>query len=196
MDDQAPITQLLAAWREGDAQARDHLLACLYPELRRLAGQLFRRERSDHTLQPTALVHEAWLRLSGSASIDQVDRGHLLAITARLMRQILIDHARRRSRHKRDGGQRLTLSQIGAADSGADGQADTVDLIALDAALEQLEQIDAQKARIVELRYFSGLSIEETAQALASSPATVKRHWQAARLWLYQALQDNPPPPA
>lgn len=200
MSDPAPITQLLAAWRQGDAQARDRLLSCLYPELRRLAGHLFRQERSDHTLQPTALVHEAWLRLSGKASIDQVDRGYLLAITARSMRQILIDHARRRGRHKRDGGQRLTLSQIGAADAGAragaDDEARIVDLIALDAALEQLERIDAQKARIVELRYFSGLSIEETAQAMESSPATVKRHWQAARLWLYQALRENPAPPA
>lgn len=195
MDDQAPITQLLAAWRQGDADARDRLLACLYPELRRLAGHLFQRERGDHTLQPTALVHEAWLRLSGSR-IDQVDRGHLLAITARLMRQVLIDHARSRGRQKRDGGQRLTLSQVDAVGAGGDDAPDTIDLIALDAALEQLERIDAQKAQIVELRYFSGLSIEETAQAMASSPATVKRHWQAARLWLYQALRENPAPPA
>ena len=98
-----PITQLLAAWRQGDTQARDRLLACLYPELRGLAGRLFRQERRDHTLQPTALVHEAWLRLAGQAAIDQADRGYLLAITARLMHQILVDHALRRVRQKRDG---------------------------------------------------------------------------------------------
>ena len=105
MTEPAPITQLLAAWRQGDTQARDRLLACLYPELRRLAGRLFRQERRDHTLQPTALVHEAWLRLAGQAAIDQADRGYLLAISARLMRQILVDHARRRGRQKRDGGE-------------------------------------------------------------------------------------------
>lgn len=179
-----PVTHLLDAWRGGDDAARDRLVAALYPELRRLAEQLFRRERINHTLQPTALVNEAWLRLAGVDSIDGSDRQHLFAVAARLMREILIDHARRRNAAKRDGGERVTLSQVGA---GTDGDAE-VDLVDLDAALQRLDAIDATKARIVELRYFGGLSIEETAEALAMSPATVKRHWQAARTWLFDAL--------
>lgn len=186
----APITQLLSAWRGGDAGARDRLVAALYPELRRLAQQLFRNERGNHTLQPTALVNEAWLRLAGANTLPIEDRGHLLAITARLMREILIDHARRRSAAKRDGGERVTLSGLDVADGGGG-----VDLLGLDNALERLEQIDPVKARIVELRYFGGLSIEETGVATAQSPATVKRHWQAARIWLFNALDDSRPPP-
>lgn len=180
------ITQWLAAWRDGDTDARDRVAAALYPELRRQAQQLFRRERGNHTLQPTALVNEAWLRLAGSHAIDGADRGHLLAISARLMREILIDHARRRSAAKRDGGERITLTGLDVAqvDEG-------IDLIGLDEALERLEQIDPVKARIVELRYFGGLSIEETGAAMAQSPATVKRHWQAARIWLFNALGDG-----
>ncbi len=184
---EAPVTELLTAWRAGDASARDALVTVLYPELRRLAAQLFRGERADHTLQPTALVNEAWLRLSGSSPLAVADRGQLLAIAARLMREILIDHARARNAVKRDGGERVTLSALDTADA----PADAVDLIALDGALDRLEAIDADKARIVELRYFGGLSIEETAQAVSQSPATVKRHWQAARLWLFDALSDG-----
>lgn len=186
----APVTELLSAWREGDARARDALVTALYPELRRLAAQLFRSERSDHTLQPTALVNEAWLRLSGSAPLTIADRGQLLAIAARLMREILIDHARSRAAVKRDGGERVTLSAVDTADT----HAAEVDLIALDGALNRLDSIDAGKARIVELRYFGGLSIEETAQAIGQSPATVKRHWQAARLWLFDALGEGARP--
>ena len=182
----APITQLLSSWRDGDSDARDQLVATLYPELRRIAQGLFRNERANHTLQPTALVNEAWLRLSGSDSIPVEDRGHLLAIAARLMREILIDHARRRDAAKRDGGERITLSGLDVADgSGA------IDLVGLDGALNRLERIDPVKARIVELRYFGGLSIEETGVATEQSPATVKRHWQAARIWLFNALDDG-----
>lgn len=181
---EAPVTHWLLAWREGDTGARNRLIAALYPELRRLAGQLFRRERADHTLQPTALVNEAWLRLSGLSTITGRDRDDLLAITAHLMREILIDHARRRSAAKRDGGERVPLTtRLALADEGEE-----VDLIGLDTALRRLEQVDAVKARIVELRYFGGLSIDETAQAMAISIATVKRHWQAARIWLFDAL--------
>lgn len=176
-------TELLLRWRDGDAAARDELVATLYPELRRLAAQLFRQERNDHTLQPTALVNEAWLRLSAAAPADAADRSHLLGLCARLMREILIDHARRRARVKRDGGERVTLTRLELADSGS-----SVDLIALDAALDRLERVDPVKARLVELRYFGGLSIEQTGEALGQSPATVKRHWQAARLWLFDAL--------
>lgn len=186
----APITQLLSAWCDGDTTARDALLTALYPELRRLAAQQFQRERSNHTLQPTALVHEAWLRLAGSASapLAAADRNHLLGIAARLMREILIDHARSHAAVKRDGGQRVTFSAIDRITA----QRNEVDLIALDDALNRLADLDSDKARIVELRYFGGLSIEETAEAVGQSPATVKRHWQAARLWLYHALDDGP----
>ncbi len=178
----APITQWLASWREGDVEARDHLIASLYPELRRLAQGLFRNERGNHTLQPTALVNEAWLKLSGASALAVEDRRHLLAIAARLMREILIDHARRRDAAKRDGGERVTLSGLDVADT-------EVDLVGLDGALEQLERIDAVKAKVVELRYFGGLGIEETALVIGQSPATVKRHWQAARTWLFNALE-------
>ena len=178
------ITQLLDQWREGDASARDRLAASLYPELHRLAGRLFQRERSDHTLQPTALVNEAWLRLSQNALLQATDRNRLLAIGAHLMREILIDHARRHTSAKRDGGERVTLSLL--ADT---GDAPEADLIALHEALEKLEAISPAYARVVELRYFGGLSIEETAQAMELSPATVKLHWQAARVWLFDALK-------
>ena len=189
-----PVTELLISWREGDTGARDELITALYPELRRLAGQLFRRERSDHTLQPTALVNEAWLRLSGSAAIAAADRSQLMGIAARLMREILIDHARARAAGKRDGGERLTLLAI----DGVHQRANEIDLIALDGALDRLERLDVNKARIVELRYFGGLSISETGAALGQSEATVKRHWQAARLWLFDALAEPgcPAPPA
>lgn len=182
----APVTKLLEAWRAGDTPARDALVTALYPELRRLAQQLFQRERSDHTLQPTALVNEAWLRLSGTAPAA-ADRAQLFAIAARLMREILIDHARGRAAIKRDGGERITLSAIDAAPTST-GQ---IDLIALDDALNRLERLDSNKARIVELRYFGGLSIDETGTALGQSQATVKRHWQAARIWLYDALSQD-----
>ena len=183
---EAPVTEWLSAWREGDTEARDRLVQVLYPELRKLAGQAFRRERSDHTLQPTALVNEAWLRLSGTSNPEGADRAHLLTVAARLMREILIDHARRRAASKRDGGNRIDLDELELAD---DSQ--HVDLVGLDSALVRLEQVDAIKARIVELRYFGGMSIDETSDALAISPATVKRHWQAARIWLYNALSES-----
>lgn len=182
----APVTKLLAAWRGGDTPSGDALVTALYPELRRLAQQLFRRERSDHTLQPTALVNEAWLRLSGNAPAA-ADRAQLFAIAARLMREILIDHARARAALKRDGGERVTLSAIDLASEGAS----EIDLIALDSALNRLERLDSNKARIVELRYFGGLTVEETGKVLGMSQATVKRHWQAARIWLYDALGDH-----
>ncbi|MCK9539244.1 ECF-type sigma factor [Dokdonella sp.] len=185
------VTQMLTAWRAGDEEARDRLIGVLYPELRRLAGQLFSRERADHTLQPTALVNEAWLRLSGVSVGNSQDRHHLLALLARSMRQILIDHARARAAAKRDGGRRMDLDGLEIADD-----ANAIDLIGLDAALERLERIDSLKARIVELRYFTGMSVEDTADALDLSPATVKRHWQAARLWLYAALEGGASPGA
>lgn len=184
------VTQLLSDWRGGDAQARDRLVALLYPELRRLAEQIFRSERSDHTLQPTALVNEAWLRLAGASAVAVDHRAHLFAIAARLMREILVDHARSRGRLKRDGGERVTLSRLELPGG------DDPDLLDLDSALERLERIDAAKARVVELRYFGGLGIDEISAVTAQSPATVKRHWHAARLWLFHALSEAAPSPA
>lgn len=183
------FTQLLSAWRQGDASARDRLVEAAYPELRRIANRQLAGERRNHTLQPTALVNEAWLRLSGTAQIDWQDRSHFVRITARLMREILVDHARRYSAAKRDGGERVGLTNLAIADERAE-----VDVVGLDAVLAQLEQIDPDKGRIVELRYFGGLTIEETAVALELSPATVKRHWQAARIWLFDALSAGGTP--
>ena len=180
-------TQLLHDWRAGSLEARDRLVALLYGELRGLAARQFGRERADHTLQPTALVSEAYQRLAALERIDWRDRAHFIGVAARLMREILIDHARRRNAAKRDGGERVTLSGLEIA---AD---EALDLVDLDEALVRLERIDPVKARIVELRYFGGLSIEETGQVLEQSPATVKRHWQAARVWLFDALGDAPP---
>lgn len=187
--DTEDVTQMLGAWRAGDTAARDRLIAILYPELRRLAQQLFRREARCLTLQPTALVNEVWLRLAGCATPDAVNRSHLLAISARLMREVLVDHARRRNAAKRDGGQRLSLTHPDANIVDERNTAQTTDMLDLDRALEQLQRIDAVKAQLVELRYFGGLSIEETGVVLGQSPATVKRHWQAARLWLHNAIQ-------
>ena len=186
MSDSPPhisLTELLQAWRAGDTGARDRLVDAVYPELRAIAGRQLANERRNHTLQPTALVNEAYLRLGGVARVDWQNRTHFVRIVARLMRDILVDHARRRHAAKRDGGIRVTLTGIDIPEHSAD-----LDVVRLDAALAQLEELDAEKARIVELRYFGGLTIEETADALDSSPATVKRHWQAARVWLHEAL--------
>ena len=184
----ADITVLLAAWRRGDTSARDRLVRVVYPELRAVADRQLRGERAGHTLQPTALVNEAYLRLSGLDRIDWQDRSHFVRMAARLMREILVDHARRRDAAKRDGGQRVTLTGLELADEAGD-----IDVIGLDAALARLERIDPDKGRVVELRYFGGLTVEETAEAMAISPATVKRHWQAARAWLHDALTAPPP---
>ena len=179
------FTQLLADWRRGDAAARERVIALAWPELRAVAGRQLAAERRGHTLQPTALVNEAYLRLSGLDRIDWNDRAHFVRVAAKLMREILVDHARRRSALKRDGGERITLDGLElSADEG-------IDVVGLDAALTRLEEVDATKARIVELRYFGGLTIEETAEAIGASPATVKRHWQAARAWLFDALGDQ-----
>lgn len=181
------FTQLLSAWRRGDPAARDRVISAAYAELHAVADRQLAGERRNHTLQPTALVNEAYLRLSGLERIDWRDRAHFVRVAARLMREILVDHARRRNAAKRDGGERITLAGIELA--GDAGEA--VDIVAIDEALARLEALDATKGRIVELRYFGGLTIEETAEAMALSPATVKRHWQAARAWLFDALSDR-----
>lgn len=182
------FTAWLSAWRQGDLSARDRLVDAVYPELRAIAQRQIAGERSGHTLQATALVNEAYLRLSGLDRIEWRDRVHFVHMAARVMREVLVDHARRRSAHKRDGGERLSLTGLELA-AGEEGG---IDIEALDGALAALERLDADKARIVELRYFGGLTIEETAEALGLSPATVKRHWQVARTWLHEALSDQP----
>ena len=184
----AAATRLLARASEGDDRAVEQLLPLVYDELRRLAGGYLRRERPGQTLQATALVHEAYVRLIKDRGQPWHDRAHFIGIAARSMRQILVERARRRRAAKRWGGQeRITLDErvLGVA-----APAGGVDLVALDAALERLAALDAQQARIVELRYFGGLTVEDTAAALDISPATVKRHWTVARAWLKRELAD------
>ncbi|MGH9411837.1 MAG: sigma-70 family RNA polymerase sigma factor [Vicinamibacterales bacterium] len=169
----------------GDRVALETVLPDVYGELRRLASHYLRGERPGQTLQPTALVHEAYLRLRGDRPDRWQNRAHFCAIAAHVMRQILIERARARGAQKRGGGQpRVTFDESLAA---AAPQSD-VDLLSLDAALERLAALDPSQARIVELRFFGGLSIEETADALSISPATVKRHWTLARAWLLKEL--------
>ena len=181
------FTAWLSAWRQGDLASRDRLVDAVYPELRAIAQRQLGGERAGHTLQATALVNEAYMRLSGLERIEWQDRVHFVHMAARVMREVLVDHARRRAAHKRDGGQRVSITSLDLPD-GEDGG---IDVAALDGALDALERFDAEKAKIVELRYFGGLTIEETAEALGSSPATVKRHWQVARTWLHDALSDQ-----
>ncbi len=170
-------------WKTGDASALETLLPLVYDELHRLASYYLSSERSDHTLQSTALVHEAYLRLIEPSSLDIESRAHFFGIAARVMRHILVDHARARSASKRGGGCVITLDE-----SAQLLQKQDPDLIALDDALNELARLDEQQARIVELRFFAGLSIAETSRALEISPATVKRDWSNARLWLYREL--------
>ncbi len=180
-----PVSELLAQWRAGDEESLRRLLPLVYRELRRLAHYHLRRERPGHTLQTTALVHEAYLALIKQEPVNFENRAHFFGICANLMRQILVQYARHRNAAKRDGGYKLTLD-----DAGALPQTRGIDLIALDDALNGLAKLDPQQSRIVELRFFGGLSIEETSQALGMSPATVKRHWTTARLWLRNEINE------
>jgi RNA polymerase sigma factor (TIGR02999 family) len=183
------ITALLVRWRSGDQQALDALMPLVYDELRRVAQHYLRRERSDHTLQSTALVHEAYLRLAGQSQPQWQNRAHFFGIAAHLMRQILVEHARGRGAAKRGGNAlRLELDE-----SLATAQQTDVDVIALDVALQQLSELDAQQGRIVELRFFGGLTIEDTSEVLGVSPATVKRDWVTARAWLFRAMKGEAP---
>ncbi len=183
------VTELLRAWSDGDDAALEQLIPLMEAELRRLARGYMGRERQGHTLQTTALVNEAFLRLTDARQIRWQDRAHFLGISARLMRRVLVDYARRRGFHKRGGGaQRVTLHEAVATASDP-----AVDVLALDRALEALEKIDARKSRIVELRFFGGLSVEETAEVLKVSTDTVKRDWRLAKLWLLRELQGENP---
>jgi len=178
------ITQLLIAWNQGDQEARDKLMPFVYSELRRLARSYLRRERPDHTLQPTALVHEAYLRLIDQSRVNWQNRAHFFGAAARLMRQILINHAEARRAAKRGGeAERISLNDV---DHFAVEQ--EIDLIALNEALKNLERIDPSQGQVVELRYFSGLTIEEIAEVMGVAPATVKREWSTARAWLRREL--------
>ncbi len=187
--DREDLTELLIAWGEGNEQARDELLHGIYDELRALAACFLRGERPDHVLQPTALVHDAYLRLVDQKRVAWQDRAHFFGFAARIMRQILVDHARRRAARKRGGdraGERLSLSGLLAADGER-----PIDAIELDEGLERLAELDERQARIVELRFYTGLSVEETAVALDTSESTVKREWRLARAWLLKWLRGE-----
>ena len=179
------VTELLAAWGAGDAGASNALVPLVYEELRRQARRALRREGEGHTLQATALVHEAWLRLDGQRDARWESRSQFLAVAAQTMRRVLVDHARARNALKRGAGDvQITLGDAGAVPHSADA----MDVLALDDALARLAVMDPRKARLVELRYFAGLSIPEAAAALGVSQATVIRDWAVARMWLRREL--------
>jgi RNA polymerase sigma-70 factor (ECF subfamily) len=186
-DESPDVTGLLLAWREGDAAAGERLLPAIYDELHRQAARAMRREGDAHTLQATALVHEAYLRLVDQRRIEWRSRAHFFGVAAQMMRRVLVDHARTRLAAKRGGAmQRVTLGDVDAGGGASSG--DELDVLALHEALERLAALDPDQARLVELRYFGGLGIEDTAEALGVSPATVKREWAVARAWLRREL--------
>ena len=187
----ADVTKLLQQWTVGGEDALDKLIPPVYAELRRLAASYLRRERRDHTLQATALVHEAFLRLVDQRDVRWQNRAHFFGIAAQLMRRILVDHARAHAASKRgDGARPVSLDDALVVAPAAD-----TDLLALDEALMHLAAVDPQQARIVELRFFGGLTIDETAEVLQVSPATVGRDWIMAKSWLYAELGTGPATP-
>ena len=181
------VTLLLRAWGDGSKEALDRLAPLVYRELRQIAGRMMAAERPNHTLQATALVNEAYLRLVDAREVNWQDRAHFFAICARAMRQILVDHARTRGSAKRGGDQVV----IELDDALAAGTSPEANLLELDDALNRLAQLDPRKSQVVELRFFGGLSLEETAEVLKTSPRTVKRDWQLARAWLYRELSGK-----
>ena len=183
----AEVTELLRRWSGGDVAARESLVPLVYDELRRLARYYLASQRSDHTLQSTAIVHEAYLRLAGRDNVHWENRSHFFAVAAQLMRRILVDHARKRNAAKR-GGAQLTLLVDEAVEPSSQRE---LDLVALDDALQGLAELDERQSRIVELRFFGGLSIEDTSRLLEISPATVKREWSTARAWLYEEISGR-----
>jgi RNA polymerase sigma factor (TIGR02999 family) len=183
------VTELLRAWSDGDDAALERLMPLVEAELRRLAATYMSRERRGHTLQTTALINEAFLRLTDARSVRWQDRAHFLGIAARLMRRVLVDHARSRGYRKRGGdARRVTLDEelIASPDP-------ALDLVALDRALDALAKTDPRKSQVIELRFFGGLSVEEAAQVLRVSPDTVKRDWRLAKLWLLRELEGEHP---
>ncbi|HEY0727144.1 MAG TPA: sigma-70 family RNA polymerase sigma factor [Pyrinomonadaceae bacterium] len=180
------LTGLLVEWRDGDQAALERLIPLVYDQLRRIAHRYVRHERNGHTLQTSALVNEAYLRLADQKVVWQ-NRAHFFAVTARVMRHILIDHARRR-RYAKHGGE---ARQVSLGDAEGMSLERAAELIALEEALDELAQLDQRKSRVVELRYFGGLSLEETAEALNISLMTVRRDWRAAKTWLYRRLKET-----
>jgi RNA polymerase sigma factor (TIGR02999 family) len=181
------VTELLRDWSAGRQEARDELLRLVYEPLRAIAERHLHHEREGHTLQPTALVHELYLRLVDQRQVEWNDRNHFFAVSAQVMRRILVDHARRRKSEKRGGG--VVPLTIGAALDVA--STETFDVIALDDALEGLSKVFPQQAKLVELRFYGGLTIDQTAAVLGISPATVSREWTLARAWLRRALTQG-----
>jgi RNA polymerase sigma factor (TIGR02999 family) len=183
------VTQLLVSWSHGDQAALEQLMPLVYGELRRLASAYLRHERSNHTLQSTALVHEAFMRLVGQQSVAWRNRAHFFAIAAQMMRRILVDYARAQRREKRGSGA-VKLELDAALAEGLDSGPD-VDILALNGALDELSRLDSRQGRVVELRFFAGLSIEETAEVMNLSPASIKREWNTARAWLFREMTRN-----
>jgi RNA polymerase sigma factor (TIGR02999 family) len=181
------VTQLLADWSRGDKSALDKLFPLVHAELRRIAQRQISQERPGHTLQATALVNEVYLKLAGQKGFELQDRAHFFAVCAQVMRHILVDYARTRTREKRGGDAiKVSLDEVAVI---SDQQAEQI--VALDEALQTLERLDPQKGKIVELRYFAGLSIEETAKLLDTSPRTVRREWQRSKAWLYRMINEG-----
>ena len=191
MDGSAPspqeITEILHEWQSGSREALDRLIPLVYSELHTLASRQLAREWRHNRLQTTVVVNEAYVKLFGQREVDWQNRGHFFAIAAQVMRRILVDHARRDLRGKRGGGS-LHVQLEDAASQPTEHSMDALDALALDRALQELEQLDPDQGRIVELRFFGGLTVQETAAALGISPATVKREWALAKAWLYRAL--------
>jgi len=183
----AQITRLLHDWRSGDREALDRLIPLVYDELRVIASRHMSHEWRGAAIQTTALVNEAYVKLAGQRSVDWQNRAHFFAIAAQVMRRILLDDARWRLREKRGGGM-ATIAIESLSVSAPDAPVDSVDLIAIDRALQELERLDADQARIVELRFFGGMTVEETGEVLGISPATVKREWALAKGWLHRML--------
>jgi len=181
--EKGPLTLLLTRWGEGDESAASEAMAVVYGELHRLARSYMRRERQDHTLQPTALVNEAFLRLAEGASVSWNDRAHFFRLAARSMRRILTDHARKIRAAKRGAGGKVPLRESKLMIAGPD-----IDVLALDEVLERLSELDQRQATIVELRFFGGLTVEEAARTLGVAPITIKREWRSARAWLKREL--------
>jgi RNA polymerase sigma factor (TIGR02999 family) len=179
------VTRLLAAWSDGEDTARSAVLDAVYVELRRLARSHLRRERRNHSLPPTALVHEVYLRLIDQTRVRWRSRAHFFAIAAQAMRRVLVDHARTRAAAKRDGARTVPLID----DVASPNPLAAPDVLALDVALARLTALDARQGQLVELRFFGGLTVEETADVLGVAPITVKRDWALARAWLYRELQ-------
>jgi RNA polymerase sigma factor (TIGR02999 family) len=182
----ANVSQLLRAWSDGDKTALDRLTAIVYDELRGLARRYLRHERAGHSLQTTALVHEAYMRLVGYNRMEWQHRAHFLAVSAQLMRRILVEHARRHNLKRGGGVRHVSLDEVAVVGGERAGN-----LLALDEAIEALAQMDPRKAQVIELRFFGGLSVEETAEALGISSVTVMRDWSTAKAWLYREMANR-----